>query len=309
MSKPYVVSADIYLLLQQWAAKRGFTLPPPEFFAELRRKFTEFFTSIFPTFELIPEQELVKGIAALVPANRFSVCLERAYYSHVADFVYEACRSTPDALPGEEFLRERVGAPELHIQSGQLREKLKNSWKPGIVLVDDMLFTGRLLKAFSKSSRGKPVMLTCVGVEVEIVGANGSRWFREQTGLEVRSVRRYGEVIDAVCERDFYPGVPLSGRLSSLSYNWRAPYVFPFGKPTEWASIPPDEVGIVSVFCIQQTIALFAAIEKASQKEVMTQDIEGNIIRIWPCERRFTDELRRVAAETFGKDFPASRAS
>lgn len=73
---PYVVSADIYLLLQQWAKRHSWSkLPPPEFFADLRRKFANYMRQIFPVFEMVPEGELQQGIQKLTitSASRTSI--------------------------------------------------------------------------------------------------------------------------------------------------------------------------------------------------------------------------------------------
>ena len=41
-TKPYVVSADIYLLLINWARERNFILPSKEFFDKLRKEFSTY---------------------------------------------------------------------------------------------------------------------------------------------------------------------------------------------------------------------------------------------------------------------------
>ena len=62
----YVVSGDLFPLLRDWAYKYGFTLPPSKFFAKLREKFARYMKRIFPGFEFVREEELIKGINNLV---------------------------------------------------------------------------------------------------------------------------------------------------------------------------------------------------------------------------------------------------
>ena len=50
-AKPYVVSADIRILLQPWADEKGFVLPNSDFFGQIRTGFSSYMRTIFPGFE------------------------------------------------------------------------------------------------------------------------------------------------------------------------------------------------------------------------------------------------------------------
>src|SRR5205823_2993530 len=133
------------------------------------------------------------------------------------------------------------------------------------VLVDDVIFSGNLMSRVvaSLGRVGIQIPVVCAGIAIQ----EGIDLLAKK-GIEVRAVRRYVNVIDEVCERDFYPGVPLCGRLVKEAENTGAAYILPFGNPGKWASIPRKWQNPFSRFCIQQSIKLFEAIEEASGKRI-----------------------------------------
>lgn len=115
-----------------------------------------------------------------------------------------------------------------------------------------------------------------------------------QSKRTVRYIRRYEEVIDEVCERDFYPGVPFSGRLLVNHENVGVPYLLPFGHPGKWASIPDRWQVSFSGFCLQQTIRLFEEIERCSDRMVGCSEL-GRMVATLPRDgTRFVEALRAL---------------
>jgi hypothetical protein len=111
--------------------------------------------------------------------------------------------------------------------------------------------------------------------------------------VEVRSVHYFDSVVDEVCERDFYPGVLLSGRTLYGSENVGLPYLLPFGDPVNWASIPEEKKYAFSEFCLNQTIKIFEEIELSSGRPVLCRDLERNIFSIPADGIRFVDALKQ----------------
>jgi hypothetical protein len=112
-------------------------------------------------------------------------------------------------------------------------------------------------------------------------------------GKEVHCVRFYEDVIDEVCERDFYPGVPMSGRLLAGVGNWGAPYIKPFGNPEKWASIPSEHVADFSWLCLENAVALFETIEQLSGRSVHIEDLDRRIVGL-PESGEYTAQLRAI---------------
>lgn len=283
--KPYVVSADIQLLLTDWARRQNFTLPQTEFFIELRQDFTNFFGRVFELFELIPESVMVNGLQEVVDgSNLYPVSLDRVYYQ--SQQALDITRYV-DSEGKDMGLGRRMDGQSLLKQF----RKLKKSGIQEVTLVDDVIFTGDLMRRVitQLEKMGIKVPIICSGIAITegIKRLNGF-------GHDVRSVKEYPAVIDEVCERDFYPGVPLCGRSLVSSENIGVPYILPFGNPQKWASIQEEYVHDVSHFCLGQTIKLFEAIEEKSGREVQCCDLERGVFQIPRDKTRFVDVLKMM---------------
>lgn len=289
MSIPYVVSADIELLLRGWAEKSGYTLPSSDFFTDLRHHFTEMFSKIFPEFILLTEQELFQELALIVERTGLvAISLDRTYF-------LSECRLDVSRLVDDELLdygwAARDGVP-FERQIADLKQSLrKHGEEPSVVLVDDVIFTGKHIVDITRA-------LEAFGIHVrEVCAAVGIREGVsriESNGYMVQCARFFPKVVDEVCERDFYPGVPLSGRTVVGNHNVGAPYILPFGLPGTWASIPEEHQRSISRFCLEQTIRLFEALEIASQKTIRVRDLPRNIHGLPVSQRSFLDELHRL---------------
>lgn len=283
--QPYIVSGDIVPLLQRWAVSKNFVLPAEGFFAQLRADFSQYMRQIFPEFEFVHEDELAMGINNIVAESGLHpISLDRVYYPTAPSL--DIARLV-DKDGNDKGLGRRPGAPSIAQQFRSL-DQLTNK---NIVLVDDVIFTGDLLEKianllFKKDFR---VSLICAGIGVgegieKLVNA----------GYNVRCVRTYWAVIDEVCERDFYPGVPFSGRVLVGEENIGVPYLLPFGNPGKWASIPQEWQVPFSRFCLHQTIRLFEEIEKCSKRVVTCAELDRMVVTLPQDRTRFVDALSLV---------------
>lgn len=280
----YVVSGDIVPLLRRWAEQRGLVLPPTEFFDELRKDFSRHMRQIFPGFEFVPEDELTQGLRQIViESGLHPVSLDRVYYP--TDPSLEIARLV-DTDKKDMGLGRRPGTPPLIQQLSRLSIP-----DDDVVLVDDVIFTGDLLEKIARilSKRGVRVSLICAGIGIgegveKLAGA----------GYSVLCVRTYEEVIDEVCERDFYPGVPLSGRVLIGAEDVGIPYILPFGNPGKWASIPVEWQESLSRFCLKQTIKLFEAIEAASGGPILCRHLGRKVISLPTGNARYVEELSKL---------------
>ena len=282
---PYVVSADIYLLMKGWADRKGFVLPKQSFFSNLREKFSERMREMFSSFELVSETELVTGLEKLLCARGLPVIsLDRAYSSSSLNLEVSRVVDESGKIVG---LKNRPGTPSIRDQV----ELIRQSGVQEVTLVDDVIFSGSLMKQIIEclEKEGIHIHLVCAGIGID----EGVKVI-ENVGCEVKCVRNYTKIIDEVCERDFYPGIPFSGRLLAGEYNFSAPYVHPFGDPIGWASIPVEYAADFSRFCLLQTISLFEKVESCSGREVLCRDLERKILGLPIGIERFVDVLHGV---------------
>ena len=85
-------------------------------------------------------------------------------------------------------------------------------------------------------------------------------------------------VIDQICERDFYFGIAGSG-ISVLTGTTvvKAPYFLPFGNSVTRASIPKEYEQYFSNSCLKRSIALWQEIEKLSNKKILIKELPEQI--------------------------------
>ncbi|MDP3975829.1 MAG: hypothetical protein Q8P95_02835 [bacterium] len=271
---PYVVSADIHLLLKQWAEKRGFNLPPLHLFFELRNQMTAELAAIFPgrSVDMITEEELVAGINQLTQGhNDPVVSLDRTYATAAAQTL-EATRMIDTTLNSLD-----IGSRTGECLEDQVARIAQAGGSTIFQLVDDVIFYGEsmvhLIGLMKKA--GLRVSRIIAGIMI----AEGQRAIHAaHPEVEICATRTYPAVLDEICERDFYAGVPFSGRLIGERRNGGvlplhpergAPYFLPFGKPYEWATIPKEMEKYWSVFCLTQSITLWKAVEAANPDRIV----------------------------------------
>lgn len=260
MSYPFVVSGDVQLLLGPWAEANGFKLPSKQYFKEMADELCRNLSRIFPKVDYLDGEELSGGLGELLSRyGGVSIFLDRAYTSTDIALAQVTPHFTLDMSRYVNARNMDVGIRSRK-DSESLLQQLRRVPQGKIALVDDVIFTGELLERVIKtlSHRGTRVTHVFAGVGV----GNGTARIRKM-GVEVACVREYLSVIDEVCERDFYPGVPYSGRSLVGAPNTGVPYLLPWGNPEQWASIPASHHRF-SDFCIQATIGMYREIERLS---------------------------------------------
>ncbi len=171
----------------------------------------------------------------------------------------------------------------------QQMRSVKDAGVDCVALVDDVLFSGSLMERtvnlFAKFNVRVPFIIAGVGIAEGIERLSN-------LGCEVKCVRSFKKVIDEVCERDFLPGVPLSGRTLISQGNVGLPYMLPFGNPGKWASIPQEWERKFSQFCLEQAVGLFLEIEQETGKQVWYSDLQRKVFGLPVLgEHRFVDLL------------------
>jgi hypothetical protein len=295
MYKPYVVSGDIDILLERWAARRQFTLPNADFFRQLRLEMQEKLTRIFGDAIILPSDEIERNAHSFVFDKQVHpvITLDKVYNS--SELHLELTRTVKPDL-SDNGLDSRYGLPDIQTQVANLMKiQVPDSVAPKssqhFSLYDDVIFTGHLIESIVEEITSHGMIVGSIGCGVGI--KTGLDKLREK-GLEVLVFREYAEVIDQVCERDFYPGVSYSGRTLSTDKQVGIPYLLPFGNPMTWASIPIGHTRDFSDFCLHQTTKLFKTIEMVSGKKVGCSDIERKLPGLPEDTSRFVDFLEKA---------------
>lgn len=99
---------------------------------------------------------------------------------------------------------------------------------------------------------------------------------------------------DIVSSRDFLPGVANCGRTFPDGKDTGVPYLLPFGKPKEWASIPRSSENEVSDRLLQSAVELFSSIESSSGRPVLLGDLKRGILNTRTGESSHDEPKKRV---------------
>jgi hypothetical protein len=285
-AKPYVVSLDIATLLAQWANRSGFKLPAKGMFDELRTALFTDLSHIFSAVEFLSETSLRGPLARLVTSTGLPVLsLDEAYYPLGYRLGMTRAVHADRTKAGNTH---RAGMKSVAEQIDELVRQVQGD----VVLVDDVIFTGKhiadeLIPMLSKKGINIKAVVAAVGMQEGITRIG-------EKVPHVQCVRTYDAVEDEICERDFFPGVPLSGRTVLGLERFGMPYVEPFGDPNEWACIPTHHVKRFSRSRIADTIRLYEAIERASCRIVRCSDLARPVYGLPTGKERFVDVLART---------------
>ena len=286
--------------MARWSKSRCLTPPGGDFYVGLRLRLRNFLENIFARVTFIDSQEIREGLLSAVALHRQAglkvVSLERAYLEDgEVDGRIELTRTVDDS--GNDILIPAVrnGTP----MKARQFENLRNQ---SIALLDDVVFSGKTLVSTVNELQHYGVnvhaVIAAVGVQDGVNRLKGASFgvMDMPEHLAVNCLEEFDDVSDQVCERDFFPGVPYSGRAHYLDGS-SFPYVLPFGLPGKWASIPEKEVTRFSVLCLDNAIALFSELERINGLEIPCSMIPRPIFGFPNDNTRFVSFLEEKRAE------------
>ena len=147
-----------------------------------------------------------------------------------------------------------------------------------IVLVDDVVFSGNVLKDII--NRFKKYNIEIVKIISCISSIDSYNYFKNNLKYGIDTLYLMDrDVIDQVCERDFYFGIAGSGiYIKKDNHYYKSPYFKPFGNPNKRASIPLYYEDYFSISCINRSIYLWESIEKLKQDKIYIKELPEEII-------------------------------
>ena len=163
----------------------------------------------------------------------------------------------------------------LKLQMIRLSKELKNK---EILLADDVVFSGEVLKNIIE--KFKVLGIQVVGVIAAICSNDAYIYFNDNLKYGIKTnYRMLNDVIDQICERDFYFGIAGSGILISTEKGlYKAPYFKPYGNPCERASIPIEYESYFSKACLERSIYLWEEIDKLKKLRTKIKELPEIII-------------------------------
>lgn len=184
-----------------------------------------------------------------------------------------------------------IGSVKEQIQ--KISKSLKLNGKKEIILVDDVVFSGNVLRSLIDVFKQEGINV--IGIRTALSTEESYKYFNQNLEKGLKCGGLMGEeVIDQICERDFYFGIVQSG-ISTLTGDGKilkSPYFRPFGKPMERASIPEKYEKFFSNGCLLRSMYLWKCIEENSKKEIYIKDMPEEIVNTRK-EDRVIDVLRK----------------
>ena len=184
-------------------------------------------------------------------------------------------------LDGSENLVSRKDANDftsVDMQIALISKKLNDSNQTRIILTDDVVFSGSVLRTITNKFRSNQIEV--IGIRTPVSTIEAFEYFNSvmPLGLKCGYLLENG-FIDQICERDFYFGIAQSGisikdKDGNIS---KAPYFKPFGNPIERASIPNEYESFFSEGCIDRSLSLWNEIERLSNKKILIRELPEKI--------------------------------
>ena len=147
-----------------------------------------------------------------------------------------------------------------------------------IILADDVVFSGSVLRSIIK--RFSDYGIKVVGIISSICSYDGYEYFNKSLKYGIKTkVLMLEDVIDQICERDFYFGVAGSGIMISTDDGmYKAPYFKPYGNPYERASIPLEYVDFFSRGCLERSLYLWEDMDNIRDSKTKILELPERII-------------------------------
>lgn len=267
--EPYVVSNDLMTALGPWLAEKKLAAPCSELVKDIRRIMHDSLSGIFSEVQVLSETALKQGVGVLISERKLPIVSLDPLIA-IPHSTISISRAV-DVLRKDAGIVNRYGSEEIQEQIKKVADGIQGD----VALVDDVIFSGKTISDYIIPLLRKNGVV--VREVISAVGIQSGVKLLQSRGVIVSCVKMFESVKDEVCERDFFPGIPFSGRAVISEINCGMPYVEPFGDMENWASIPRNHVRDFSKVCIEQTARLFENIEERSGCTIRCADLPRKV--------------------------------
>lgn len=276
---PYVITEDIRTISSQFSECRVKDVTAEHISKSIMSHCEKF---VNKNVQFLYEKELTEWVAKVATPN--IVIQTFAYAEGIkSKFALNITRAVNEDL-NNIGLRPRNGYYPIEVQLKNLGLFVDHT------LLEDVIYTGERCKEIVEIGKGINVffdkIITCVTT------GNGKKML-ESLNLDVVSLHHFESVSGAVCQRDFIPGFPYSGRtvFTRLERYYYVPYLLPWGNLTEWANIPKKNAVDFSKACIATAIEFWEDVNSSilfSKVPAVLYDFQA-----YPSDLRFIDYLHK----------------
>jgi hypothetical protein len=284
----YIVTDDLSLLLP----RLGINLD--EAAIELSSKeILNALSAIYRDVQVIPGKRMKEYLTEKVRCSNLPVIsMTDILPLNIAQGSLEFSRSIKLVYDKDEMFFENIGIQKRKNSSKGLSSQFNDIYKKisgtDVAIVDDVVWSG-------SSILGAANNLKTIGISVKKVFANvvigAGRDSLQNAGIEVEADQYFDEVVDEVCARDFLVGIPGGGR-NVLEPRWpvpfspitckSAPYIYPFGAPQSWASIPAEFCSLFSQRMLGVSREMWTSFVQKNPNISLNKHILDKEIVFWP---------------------------
>lgn len=282
-----VFSEDIELILNgnnalNYSYKdNGIIIPDKTFIKNLRMDFYKLAKLVYNTnIVIVTEQEMIDAMNNIV--NEYKgrypiVSMDQIYINCDNKDIYSL---DVTRLTGSSEMVSRsnpLDKDSVRKQVESISNTLKGQGKDKIVLLDDVIFSGSVIDYISKLFNENGINVVGAGAAI-----SSNEAFNRFSNLDEKIKCEYlmsDNVIDEICERDFFYGIAQSGMVKEENgIAYKAPYFLPYGDPVARASCPEDKKEFFSRELIKLSLRLWKEIERLSGKTIMNYELPEQIL-------------------------------
>ncbi|MBR3720823.1 MAG: phosphoribosyltransferase [Clostridia bacterium] len=298
-----VFSNDIYRILKGKNAlnfnylENGMEIPDKKDIDFLRQDFKNDVNRIFNNkVEIIEEDEMEKYVYETLEdsENLPIVSLDKIYINEQSNINNDLYFLDCTRVEGSKELvpRKEKDATAVSKQIENISSILKEKNKKDIILFDDVVFSGTVLRKIIEQFKQNDVDV--IGIRACVSTEESYKYFNENLKKGLKCGCLLGkDVIDQICERDFYFGIVQSGiSVHSGDGIYKAPYFKPYGNPIERASIPKKFETVFSNNCLLRSMYLWKKIEDKTGRNIYVRDLPERIVHTRKDDR-LLDVLRK----------------
>jgi hypothetical protein len=296
----YILTFDLGEKVQ---SLRGAGLKTPDandtFFVEFRNELANLLQNAMPEVkvkmvEMIEMSNAIKEKALerrglLKNAVIISSCLEIAHppYGTIEDgFVLQINRLVDNS--GKIIgIGPRPGHRDIKRQIEIIRSmSMDSTMNRPLIVMEDGAFSGKTLSYILGKFRDANLNVDAVVIGFAFPSAKEN--IKKDFAGEVIIINQFEKLVDWMPDHDFMPFVPNCGRVLGVSMGgvnypfythegttFCFPYLVPFAPMSEWTTIPQSHVQKISLFCMQQAMALFDRLEKLNKTTLRVGNLVG----------------------------------
>ena len=282
-----VFSEDIKLIMEGNNAlnyrfsDKGIIIPDDNFIRNIRMNFYNIMKDVYDTnVVIVTEKEMKDAMESIVEEYKGKypiVSMDQIYIDCDNKDIYSLDVTRVTGSKEMVSRADPLDKDSVRKQVSKIANMLKANKQDSIILLDDVIFSGSVIDYISKLFSEYNIKVIGAGAAI-----SSNEAYNRFSTLDKKVKCEFlmmNNVIDEICERDFFYGIPQSGMVKvENGIAFKAPYVLPFGDPVARASCPESKKGYLSKELIQLSLMFWEETQRLSNKIIMNYELPERIL-------------------------------